>query len=82
MVGTEGILDFMDKITQDKWANIRSERNLRLVQTDWCVLPDSPLSPELLQAIKDYRQQLRDITKNFTNPEDVVFPENPLEKTI
>ena len=72
----------MDKITQDKWANIRSERNLLLVQTDWCVLPDSPLSPELLQRIKEYRQQLRDITNNFENPDDVVFPVNPLEITV
>lgn len=62
-----------------KWNNIRSNRNALLVQSDWCVLPDSPLSPELLQAMKEYRQKLRDITKDFENPDDVVFPINPLE---
>lgn len=43
------------------------------------LMPDSPLPPELLQAMKEYRQKLRDITKDFENPDDVVFPINPLE---
>ena len=64
---------------EKKWNNIRSNRNALLVQSDWCVLPDSPLPPELLQAMKEYRQKLRDITKDFENPDDVVFPINPLE---
>lgn len=66
---------------EKKWNNIRSNRNALLVQSDWCVLPDTPLSPELLQAMKEYRQKLRDITKDFENPDDVVFPINPLEQT-
>jgi len=66
---------------EKKWNNIRSNRNALLVQSDWCMLPDSPLSPELLQAMKEYRQKLRDITKDFENPDDVVFPINPLEQT-
>ena len=62
-----------------KWANIRSQRYALLVASDWSVLPDSPLSPELLQQMKEYRQKLRDITKDYDNPDDVVFPINPLE---
>ena len=64
---------------EKKWNNIRSNRNALLAQTDWCVLPDSPLSPELLEAMKEYRQKLRDITKDYDNPDDVIFPINPLE---
>jgi hypothetical protein len=66
----------MDNAT--KWANIKSMRNHLLCNTDWCVLPDSPLSAELLDAVKIYRQKLRDITKDFENPDDVIFPDNPL----
>ena len=71
----------MDKQTQDKWNNIRSNRNGLLAQTDWTQLPDVELTPELVAQMKTYRQQLRDITKDFTNPDDVVFPENPLEQS-
>lgn len=69
----------MDKQTQDKWKNIRSNRNGLLVQTDWTQLPDVDLHPELLQALREYRQKLRDLTQDFDNPDDVVFPDNPLE---
>ena len=69
----------MDKQTQDKWNNIRSNRNGLLAQTDWTMLPDVELTPELIQAMKEYRQKLRDITKDFDNPDDVIFPINPLE---
>lgn len=71
----------MDKRTQDKWKNIRSNRNGFLAQTDWTQLPDVDLLPELLQAMKEYRQKLRDLTKDFDNPDDVLFPDNPLELT-
>jgi hypothetical protein len=69
----------MDKQTIDKWNNIKSNRNGLLALSDWTQLPDVDLTPELVQAMKTYRQQLRDITKDYTNPDDVVFPQNPLE---
>jgi len=81
-VGTERWCKFMDKQTYDKWNNIRSNRNGFLAQTDWTQLPDVELTVELVQAMKVYRQQLRDITTDFTNPDDVVFPENPLEQPV
>jgi len=69
----------MDKQTQDKWNNIRSNRNGLLAQSDWTQLPDVDLTSELIQAMKEYRQKLRDITKDYDNPDDVIFPINPLE---
>jgi hypothetical protein len=71
----------MDKQTQDKWNNIKSNRNGLLALSDWTQLPDVDLTPELVQAMKTYRQQLRDITKDYTNPDDVIFPVNPLEQS-
>jgi hypothetical protein len=69
----------MDKQTQDKWKNIRSNRNGLLSQTDWTQLADVDLTFELIEAMQTYRQKLRDLTKDFNNPDDVVFPDNPLE---
>jgi hypothetical protein len=71
----------MDNLTYEKWRNIKSQKNLLLVQTDWTQLPDVDLTPELVAQMKTYRQQLRDITKDFTNPDDVIFPDNPLEQS-
>lgn len=60
---------------------VRKLRNDRLQQTDWMVLPDSPYlaadQSSNLEAIKSYRQSLRD----FPNP-DTSYNENNLNWPI
>jgi len=59
-------------------ANLRLERNNLLAQTDWVVLPDSPVADKT--AWETYRTQLRDITNGLTTVEEVnavVFPDKP-----
>lgn len=56
---------------------IRSKRNSLLAETDYLLMPDYPISQENLEKIKEYRQQLRDITKQDEFPKDVTFPELP-----
>jgi hypothetical protein len=48
-------------------ANLRSDRNRRLAQTDWYALQDVTMS----DAMQDYRQDLRDITNGLTTVEEV-----------
>jgi len=48
-------------------ANLRSDRNRRLAQTDWYALQDVTMS----DAMRDYRQDLRDITNGLTTVEEV-----------
>jgi hypothetical protein len=60
-----------------KWFEIMGQRNELLQQTDWTMLPDVELTEEQKTEAKIYRQALRDITKNYTNPNDVVFPTKP-----
>ena len=48
-------------------ANLRSDRNGRLAQTDWYALQDVTMS----DAMRDYRQNLRDITNGLTTVEEV-----------
>jgi hypothetical protein len=59
------------------WDEKRGARNALLAQSDWTVLEDSPLSDDQKEKWKKYRQELRDITKKFKKPDDVVFPKEP-----
>ena len=52
---------------------LRAERNQRLANTDWWVMPDRTAT----QAQLDYRQALRDITNTYTSLDDVVWPQEP-----
>lgn len=51
----------------------REERNRRLKECDWTVLPDVPVN----QAWLDYRQALRDIPEQPGFPETIQWPEEP-----
>jgi len=64
-----------DAIANDlsnKKANIRAQRNQRLTETDWAILPDSPLSAEDKIVYQNYRAALRDV------PAQEGFPTNAL----
>ena len=52
--------------------SLKNKRNLILNETDKYVLPDYPITPENLEIIKSYRQQLRDFTQN-----NYIMPEKP-----
>jgi uncharacterized protein with HEPN domain len=54
---------------QTDWDDVRNLRAQLILGSDWTQLPDSPLqgNATLNKAWKDFRQQLRDITKE-TNP--------------
>lgn len=55
----------------------RRERDKRLTATDYLLMPDYPISDADREAVKSYRQALRDITKQNGFPIDVVWPEKP-----
>ena len=57
------------------WDYIRDERDKLLAATDWTQVGDSPLKDS--KEMTQYRQKLRDITKDFKTPADVVFPTKP-----
>ena len=59
-----------------KFKDIRKKRNLLLSESDFTQLDDSTY-PSTKDAWKTYRQQLRDITKGVTDPDTIVFPEEP-----
>ena len=64
-----------DAIANDlanKKAQVRAQRNARLAETDWAMMPDSPLIDYDKGLMANYRAALRDV------PAQDGFPNNPL----
>jgi hypothetical protein len=62
------------------WLSVRTIRDGRLKSSDWTQVTDSPLTAEQRSAWQMYRQDLRDITADFSHVtalQDVVFPTIP-----
>ena len=56
------------------WEVLRRERNRRLTETDWMLLSDTT---EMSDAWKTYRQALRDLPANTSDPENFTWPTKP-----
>jgi uncharacterized protein YycO len=61
----------------NEWNKIRNKRDRLLKETDYLIMPDYPISQENKELIENYRNELRNIPQNYTNPFDVIFPEKP-----
>lgn len=57
-----------------EWAAFRQKRNLMLQKTDWTQLPDSGRDRRAWAA---YRQSLRDLPANTTDPRTPQWPNRP-----
>ena len=55
----------------------KNKRNMKLSECDWTQLPNAPLSDSKKQEWEVYRQALRDLPANTTDPENPVWPEAP-----
>lgn len=56
---------------------VRDERDRKLEETDWYMMPDYPTDPETLEVVKNYRKALRDITLQSGFPRNVEWPVVP-----
>ena len=56
---------------------IRARRDRLLAATDWAVLPDSPLDAQSLEAVKTYRQAMRDVPQQEHFPGAITWPRMP-----
>lgn len=57
--------------------SLRFERDDLLANSDWTQLPDSPLSDSKKVEWASYRQQLRDLPSNTSDPANPSWPEKP-----
>ena len=63
-----------EKDKPEKWEYIRAKRNQLMVACDWMTMADSP---DISDAWKTYRQALRDLPASKSDPDDIVFPDEP-----
>jgi hypothetical protein len=61
-------------VAPDKAGEIRGERNLLLMNSDWTQVADAPVDQA---AWAEYRQELRDITEQEGFPDNVIWPVRP-----
>lgn len=61
---------------RDYWQEFRKIRNYKLSQSDWTQFPDSPLTEDQKNAWQEYRQALRDLPENITDPKPLVLDPN------
>ena len=77
--GTITLVPNQEIITERQWAAIRDQRNQMLAKCDWTQLADSHLSAERQAAWADYRQALRDLPDEVTDPTQVEWPLDPTQ---
>jgi hypothetical protein len=58
---------------EEPWKELRQERNRLIAETDYLALSDSTLTTEM----STYRQALRDLPANTTDPTNPVWPVKP-----
>lgn len=81
--------DELQRRFDSKWTETRLRRNDLLLQSDWSQIssgngvgvygvPGKEIDSDKREEYKVYRQALRDITKDFDSPENVVWPIEPV----
>ena len=74
MPSDEAIAAEKIRITEKRnWNELRQQRNRLIAETDYLALSDSTLSAEMAT----YRQALRDLPANTTDPANPVWPTKP-----
>ena len=58
--------------------SVRAKRDSLISETDYLLASDYPISAEDLEAVKVYRQALRDVPQQAGFPFDVVWPDLPV----
>jgi hypothetical protein len=61
-------------ITEEQEYRVREERNHRLLNSDWMLLPDHNFDESKIVEIKKYRKKLREITRQSKFPWDILWP--------
>lgn len=82
--GSKYVIENIAEPTEEKlFVRLRQERDKKLAETDYVLMPDYPISSENLTKVKAYRQALRDLPSQEGAPwdggeENTPWPQNPL----
>lgn len=58
-------------------ARARNKRDALISETDYLLMSDYPIDAESLEAVKAYRQALRDVPAQEGFPSSIVWPDLP-----
>ena len=61
------------RLLAEKWTAVRRDRDQRLAETDYLALSDSTLASNM----KTYRQKLRDVPNDNSDPGNISWPSKP-----
>jgi hypothetical protein len=76
-VVTDASAQEISQRTEEQKSNVRSERDQKLVESDWVVIKSMETDVPELDAWKSYRQTLRNIPQQSGFPWSVEWPEKP-----
>lgn len=62
---------------EDRAEAVRKKRDQLLSDTDYLLMPDYPLEALELEAVKTYRQALRDVPEQSGFPKTIEWPSKP-----
>ena len=62
-----------EMVTENAWNDLRTKRTQLLADTDYLALSDATLSEDM----RTYRQALRDLPANTSDPANPVWPTKP-----
>lgn len=71
IAASEGLL------LETQWRSVRSERDALLTASDWVITKALETSTSVPQDWADYRQALRDLPQNTSDPFNVAWPSKP-----
>ena len=60
-------------VTENAWSDLRTKRTQLLIETDYLALTDATLSADM----RTYRQALRDLPANTSDPANPTWPTKP-----
>ena len=64
-------------VIETAWNELRTKRNQLLAQTDWEIVKHKELGTNIPTALKTYRQELRDLPANTSDPANPSWPVKP-----
>lgn len=76
----QAIIDGFDveaNATAAAWVGVRRVRTSRLARCDWTQLSDAPISSEQVAAWRVYRQALRNVPQDNSDPSVINWPVAP-----
>ena len=62
---------------EKSWSDLREKRDRLIAETDWEIVKHKELGTDIPTALTTYRQDLRDLPANTSDPSNPIWPVKP-----